>query len=142
MKNTLIIVSSILLIAITSSCKCHKKNKTPNASQTVVPAKKELLKGSGLYHVSISFYSIAFGPDFTAIKATDALINSWQEKTGKIIEKEVVNWGREGETDYCLNLDELDQKDQDSFIAELKSTLSTKERVNIKEKSECRKIQR
>jgi hypothetical protein len=51
---------------------------------------------------------------------------------------EIINWGREGETDFCLKLKELSKDQQEQFIKESKTLLENRKLVRIYENEKCR----
>ena len=62
----------------------------------------------------------------------------WSKRKIKI-EMETVKWGREGETDYCLKLTELNQEEQAQFISDIKELLKTSKLVRFSENTACKK---
>jgi hypothetical protein len=49
-----------------------------------------------------------------------------------------VNWGREGEIDYCFNLSELSsKKDMIAFIESVRKIAAGSDRIIVNENAEC-----
>jgi hypothetical protein len=86
----------------------------------------------------ISFYSIGMGSDFKSIQAYEDFIGVFAGEVKKTINYEKTAWGREGETDFCLGLQELTQAEQDQFIARSREKLRDAKWVNLYENSPCR----
>jgi hypothetical protein len=53
------------------------------------------------------------------------------------LKQESFPWGREGEVDYCFQLSELNNSDQQSFINEIKSSIGTSKLVQVAENQPC-----
>ena len=108
------------------ACKNTQKNgTTPPADGTV--------------RLSVSFYSIGSGINHEVQTAYLAKIAEFNKTNGVEVKPDVVNWGREGETDYCFALTGIKTKLQDAFVAESKAFLEGKEHVRITENVACRK---
>ena len=58
-------------------------------------------------------------------------------KVGKNVDYEKTGWGREGETDYCLRLNELTLKEQSDFIAQTNDVLKGAKWVHVYENQPC-----
>ncbi|MFA7327573.1 MAG: hypothetical protein WC121_12960 [Candidatus Kapaibacterium sp.] len=121
MKILLLIICALTLLS------CKSTNET---DQKVEPTTEQV----EAYNVRfiVSFISIGSGIDNKAKSSFVDLLKS------KDLEFNSVNWGREGEFDYCLKLDELDSANQVSFIEEVKQLLSGSELVRYKENATCR----
>jgi DNA gyrase/topoisomerase IV subunit B len=89
------------------------------------------------YRLIVSFISIGEGPDFNAKTGLDRVIADWEKQKGLILKQESFPWGREGEVDYCFQLSELNNSDQQSFINEIKSSIGTSKLVQITENQPC-----
>ncbi|MCI5055811.1 MAG: hypothetical protein MRY83_06860 [Flavobacteriales bacterium] len=83
----------------------------------------------------VSFFSPGNGIDK---EARSSLLNFLKKDYPSITYNEVA-WGREGEKDYCLTLDELKSKEQLEFIRKVKELLKNSEKVNYYENRVCRK---
>ena len=91
-----------------------------------------------LYRLSVVFFSIGSGTDNKAMRAFENLISDFAVKSGKNIDYEKTPWGREGETDYCLRLNELDEKSQAEFVKQTTETLKDAKWVHIYENQPCK----
>lgn len=100
-------------------------------------AKIDSTKGD-LYRLSVVFFSIGSGTDNKAMTAYEDFISDYAVKVGKNIDFERTPWGREGETDYCLRLNELDAKGQADFVQQTKDKLKDAKWVHIYENEPCR----
>jgi hypothetical protein len=100
-------------------------------------AKLDSSKGD-LYRLSVVFFSIGSGTDNKAMTAYEDFISEYAVKAGKNIDFERTPWGREGETDYCLRLNELDAKSQADFVQQTKEKLKDAKWVHIYENEPCR----
>ncbi len=86
----------------------------------------------------VSFYSICCGIDHEAQESLDRFIQQYEKSKRKQLAKATVNWGREGEIDYCLPLSELSAKERKSFISKVRSLLRKSKLVHIDENVACR----
>ena len=78
------------------------------------------------------------GTDNKAMRAFEDLISDFAVKSGKNIDYEKTPWDREGETDYCLRLNELDEKSQAEFVKQTTETLKDAKWVHIYENQPCK----
>ena len=122
-KNTLVPLS-ITLLMVLFSCKTIKSQQPTSSAQ-----KHDLI---------VSFFSVAYGIDHKAKAALDMIITEDTTK-GKKIAVEKTPWGREGEVDYCIDLQNYSVKDKKEFINRVKVALQPSTLVNIKENDICRK---
>lgn len=86
-------------------------------------------------YFKVSMYSIGTGIDHEAENAVVNTIDKYTKK-GHYIGYARVQWGREGETDYCFTLQKLDPTVYKEFLGELSSLLKNKQ-VHITEKDPC-----
>ncbi len=96
MNNFLIAISLTVLMSCHSTKKTTENNTT-NSTQT----------NEGIYRFNVSFISIGSGTDGKARQQFLDFIKEYETKNSVKIVYEIANWGREGETDYCLKLSEL-----------------------------------
>lgn len=89
---------------------------------------------SNLYRVTISFISKGEGIDYKTLESTEAWIKA-QSKTPAYTK---THWGREGETNLCLKLNELSTREQEIFVRDLRTQLTDKALVMIAEYAECK----
>ena len=84
----------------------------------------------------VSFYSPGNGIDYKTANEFEDFLKSYVPK----VNYDIIHWGREGETDYCIDLLGLDKKEQESFKEKAKTTALKSDRVNISENEKCREI--
>lgn len=89
------------------------------------------------YRLSVVFFSIGSGTENNYMRAFEDYIGEYAGKTNKNIDYEKTPWGREGETDYCLRLNELNAKEQVEFIAGVNDVLKGAKWVHIYENQPC-----
>jgi hypothetical protein len=142
----------LLLTLCCFSCKNHesatrekpeelKSGSLPDKANNVVAdsatGNKEnppvVTKDTTLFTLVIMFYSIGEGVENEYIKALEDSISSFSAEISKPIDYEKNSWGREGETDICMQLFELSAVEKSKFIAETKSLLKKAKWVNIYE---------
>lgn len=86
----------------------------------------------------VYFFSVASGSDYEHIVKLEDYIGEYAHKHNKkVIDYQKKAWGREGETDFCLKLEELSPSEQESFILGVRDVLSTAQHVNIFENQPC-----
>jgi hypothetical protein len=124
-----------LLLLFAIACTNAKKS-TPS-----IPSDSVIAQDS-LYRFSVSFFSIGGGIDHKAKKQFTEFIIQFNSNNKPVIEPEVVAWGREGETDYCFKLSEVNAVQQIKFIEETKELLKSSKNVRYNENCKCRKKQR
>lgn len=127
MYNYLIAISLTVLLSCNST-KTTTQNNTQNNEQTT----------ANLYRFNVSFISIGSGTDGKARQQFLDFIKEYETKSNIKISIEVANWGREGETDYCLKLSELKSDEQSKFIADTKELLKNSKLVRYSENVICK----
>ena len=85
----------------------------------------------------IMFYSIGQGSEYLLSNAFEDSIGSYSVKFGKNIDYKKTLWGREGEIDFCLKLNELTKAEQAEFIVLARTQLKSAKWVNIFENYPC-----
>lgn len=152
LKNHLISFLFIFLVSI-ASCKNHKDAtksaeatsqsendaKAQSAPQGVVDSAAVLpdsLKADN-YRLIVVFFSIGMGTDGPNLLKFEESIGEYSKEIGKNFDYERTNWGREGETDFCLRLNELSSSQQAEFVARTRELLKTAKWVNIYENKPC-----
>ncbi len=130
-----IILFSLLLFTLIA-CK-HPKKAAVNKPAEQQTSQAVVLPDS-IYRFTVSFISIGAGTDHKAKEKFNQFILQFNEKNKVTILVETANWGREGETDYCLKLSELNKQQQDQFIVETKEVLKSSTLVRYTENSMCR----
>ncbi|MBI3501267.1 MAG: hypothetical protein HY063_05675 [Bacteroidetes bacterium] len=142
----LIVISSVLLSV--DSCKSKKSTTTDassystpqqtnttssSATQTSTTTTAAVTPSTNNVRFVVSFYSIGQGIDGAAHDEFVKFLNSYPKK----ISFEPKHWGREGETDYCLALSELNSAEQTEFITKAKVILAKSKLVHQKENAQC-----
>jgi len=121
-----------ILISVFFSCKGTKTTTQAENSQN-----KEQT-ADNIYRLNISFISIGSGTDGKAKQELLNYIKDFETKRNIKIEMETAKWGREGETDYCLKLAELNSDEQTKFISDIKELLKTSKLVRYSENTTCK----
>lgn len=85
------------------------------------------------YRLVISFYSIGEGSDYKTKEEFEKFLNTYTKK----IAYEPTQWGREGEVDYCLKLNELSLTEQLDFVKKAKELVSKSRLVHVNENAKC-----
>ena len=83
----------------------------------------------------VSFFSEGQGIDLATKEEFDRFLNAQPKK----IAYTPMIWGREGSTDYCLSLSELNATEQAEFIRKANAILSKSKLVTAKENTVCEK---
>lgn len=91
------------------------------------------IRHKGMTRYVVSFYSIGEGIDG---KVKDAFVK-FLESYPKKIAYTPAHWGREGEIDYCLALNELSGAEQTEFIKKANEILSKSRLVHTQENAKC-----
>lgn len=89
----------------------------------------------------ISFYSIGSGIDGKGKTELVNFINEFGARHHTAIQYNVLPWGKEGETDFCFTLSNLNKKQRKHFIADCKILLSSHKHLRFGE-NEYRKMRR
>lgn len=115
MKNSILILSSVLFLSV-GSCKTKAKTQTTDSTS------KEVAKTCA---ATINFASKGAGIDASSYEGVKALITS---KKLKFTEKRM---GKEGETELCLPLSELKGSEKTDFINQLKKFENADKLVSV-----------
>ncbi|HNQ61585.1 MAG TPA: hypothetical protein PKJ62_04270 [Bacteroidia bacterium] len=138
MNKLNIAIVGILLFAF-FSCKPSKEAATPDISEPVVA---ELTQKTDSFPATsrlvLTFFSPASGVDIKSVNRFEEFIGEYAGEIGINIDYEKTHWGREGETDFCLELSELDAKQQADFVSKTKILMEKAEHLNIYENSPCK----
>ena len=129
----------LLSIAIFLTLLSCKSTPSTNASQVdpKTDSISEIKSDTNNCRLVIMFYSIGEGIDFPLSNAFEDSIGSYSLKIGKTIDYKKTHWGREGETDFCLKLNELTESEQKDFISQTRIQLKSAKWVNIYEYYPC-----
>jgi len=149
MKFSIIIfMSSLLVCACNNSKKVtnekneeenNHKDKVINSSDEHPEADSSNTSPSDSSDLVITFSSRGEGINGNAVETLNSFIDEFESQYDVSIEFNINNWGREGEKDYCFNLENLNSKIKGSFIAESKGLLEEKNLVTITENRICSK---
>jgi hypothetical protein len=124
MKTKIILLCSIVMLSF--ACK-HTKN-TEKTTTTPSPT---------TYRAIVSFGSKGNGIDSKTIAALESYVITFGKKVDKTITFEKVNYGKEGEVDYCFALSELSKSKQDEFVQGLKNVTKSGQIVFVNENTVC-----
>jgi hypothetical protein len=86
----------------------------------------------------VSFYSPGDGIDIIAAENFEAFLNNEKQNSSGRISYLRVNWGREGERDYCVELKGLTVAEEEIFDKAMRELLSKATKVNIYRHYPCR----
>ena len=112
------LIFTMMLILPFVSCKSTAQNKTSTP---------------GNYRVVVSFISKGNGINNQIHEQFENFVKNNSKKP--VMEN--YRWGREGEIDYCLQLNELSKKDQIKFIDEVKKIIGSSDVVLVTENAPC-----
>lgn len=121
----------LLVIACNSTKKATENNNA-----------KSIILSDSIYRFNVSFISIGSGTDSKAKQQFNEFITQFNNNNRVLIIPEIISWGREGETDYCLKLAELNNDLQNKFIADTKEILKTSKLIRYKENTSCRQMRK
>lgn len=139
---------AFILIALLILFSCKSSKDSTVSSKTAITTKSDepdKIKQSSaeepvndkIYRLYVSFFSRGPGIDRKAKIAFDNFIIKYESDNNLKIEYEAIKWGREGEIDYCFQLNNLSKKQQGKFITETRKILETSKLVHIRENAEC-----
>jgi maltose-binding protein MalE len=130
-------ITVVLILFLFGFVACNTPKKTTESKlQNQVSQKKPL--PDSLYRFTVSFISIGSGTDKNAKQQFIQFIQQFNEKNNVKVNAEIANWGREGETDYCLKLSELNKQQQNQFLTETKEVLKNSALIRYEENCFCR----
>ena len=86
----------------------------------------------------VSFFSIGSGINSKARKEFDLFIAEFATKYQTPLNPKQRKWGREGEVDYCFELDGLKKELKTELIAQAKQNISEKKWVRININKPCK----
>lgn len=126
-----------LAALVSLSCiSCKAKKETAKTSEPAPPAANlsATQENPKIYRLIVSFKSKGAG---TPSEQRSAFLNYVDNHPQKPAYQTVL-WGREGESDYCFDLNELSsKKDLVVFLEEVKKITSGTDLVDISENAEC-----
>ncbi len=112
-------------VAPTGTSGNGQRGVTPSGGKIPSPGNEEE------YRLKVSFISYGGGINGPVKKDFEVFIKDWG-KSHAPIAYSVKPWGREGERDYCFSLGELNDKEIEVFLKEVKAKFDGKDRVLIK----------
>ena len=118
------------------SCNCAKN------SRTLCKKQKESVNAvlsDSVFRFGVSFISIGGGIDRQAKQKFDQYIEEFNSLNKVNLKIEIIKWGREGETDYCVKLSQLNSDEQAKFISSIKEIIKTSKLVRYSENTTCKK---
>mgnify|MGYP006902761593 FL=1 len=116
----------LVLVFTTASCTLLKGEKDTDSVEEVVNEETS--------RFIVSFYSPGNGIDRPAKTKFDKFLGDFEPA----ITYSTTRWGREGEVDYCFDLEELNAEEQEAFIEEVKQLLAKSKKVRFSENELCR----
>lgn len=140
MLNRTLIIAGWTMIGITMIHAGSCKSKDLAKSKTSTAQVDE--DGKRIVNLYVSFYSIAYGIDHEAQTGLKNYMAAFEEQHKVKLNVAEVRWGREGEIDYCFDLENLKADQKKEFIAGAKQVLSVSKLVHIFENTGCRHEQR
>jgi len=137
--RTILVASTILILACNPSKKANsviitEVEESQRADQTEMPP-ASMEKNIRLV---VTFASIGAGIDPNGKTMLDGYINSFKEKSGKLVKYGTLAWGREGEYDCEFSLNELNLNEQTDFLKGLKKLFEGNQLIQIEENKSSR----
>lgn len=138
----LLSIATILII----SCNPSKKASEPVITESSAESKDEVempregspAQNEKTVRLVVTFASIGAGIDPNGKTMLDGYINSFKEKTGKLVKYGTLAWGREGEYDCEFTLNELNLNEQNNFIIGIRKVFAGNQLVQIEENKASR----
>jgi hypothetical protein len=135
----------LLIVAIFFTIACHSSKKATSSTINEVEdskqaEQKEMSPTSTEKNIRlvVTFASIGAGIDEKGKTMLDGYINSFKEKSGKLVKYGTLAWGREGEYDCEFSLNELNLNEQTDFVKGLKKLFEGNQLVQIEENKPSR----
>lgn len=158
LPNSILLFFTLILLASTTACKSKKSSNNSIQEKEIVkeavpPAieeTKELTDQEKImqkepseiknttYDLVLSFYSIGSGSNWDVIAEIDKFLERFNSNDTTRPKVERVSWGREGEVDFCIALDELSSANKLKFLEEAKLIANKAKFVHINENAPCR----
>ena len=130
MKNK-ILLFSIMIILLGISCKSTKTTNSGNTNNTTTNVDENN------YRFVVSFISKGEGIDSKLNDDFTKFISETETKAKKKINAENYQKGREGEIQYCMKLNNFNEKEQENFIKEVKALFGGSTMVILNENCTC-----
>ncbi len=129
--KTLFFLASLASLACMS---CKAKKETLKTTESTATSVANTPDAPIAFRLIVSFISKGAGTDYEKKAAFLSYVDSHAKKPAY----KIINWGREGETDYCFNLAELTaKKDLITFIEDIKKIAAGTDMLIISENAEC-----
>jgi len=134
----------LIIAALLSTLACHTSKKAGSTSASNMEEGKpdtqkeqspQLAKNIRLI---VTFASIGAGIDPNGKTMLDDFINSFKEKSGKLVKYGTLDWGREGEFDCEFSLNELNLNEQTDFVKGLKKQFEGNQLIQVEENKPSR----
>lgn len=126
------LVLATLLAAAAAPFACRSTQTQAQASQPPAPAGPNTM-----FRLVVSFYSKGEGIDYKMRQKFEGFMADAQATRKLNLNPLSVPWGREGEVDFCLMLNELTPRQQKDLVAEIKNMMEGHELVRVSENSRC-----
>ncbi len=136
MKKIILILATITLVLSCNNKKGAAKTAEKGVENKRVVEKEEALEElteKGKKRFVVSFYSPGNGIDHVVKKEYDQFL----AKEYSNLEVHQKSWGREGEIDYCINIEELSNKNRLLFISKSEEILKTSVKVRYNGSDSC-----
>ena len=128
-------------ISIVSGVSC-KQSKESTATTQIKSAETEVVitpdSLPAQSRLILTFFSVASGIDQKSLMRFEEFIGEYAAELGINIDYEKTHWGREGETDFCLELTELNPEQQADFVSRTRKLMETAEHLSIYENAPCK----
>jgi hypothetical protein len=89
------------------------------------------------YTLVVSFYSKGQGSDYKALEDFRAFIQSFEKKHKLKLKVTEARWGREGELDFCFDMNGISSSKKAKFVDGTKKVLEKSSLVHIHENVSC-----
>ena len=134
LKTAVSILFSASLLILSSFSSCKTKASTSKSKNM----KSDAVKFE-TYSLVITFFSIGTGVDYKTKKIFDEWTINFEQKIGKKIKLESYPWGREGEVDVCISMENLSTEQKKEFTTEAKKIISASKLARLEENVICKR---
>jgi len=109
-------------------------SEIPPSKSAEIPAEKASSnKDTSIYSMVVAFFSPGDGIDMKTAREFDTYLAGY-----KTVNFNKVGWGREGETDFCIRLDNLSAGEVSKFKDGAEAILNKSKKVQIQYNAQCR----
>lgn len=123
---------TIISLVVLLTFSCHSTKKIEKNIETTVENTNSDLGNN--FRFIVSFYSPGNGIDRKMKQRYEEFLANNYPKV--IYEK--INWGKEGEIDFCFMLNEFDEEKKKEFLESSKEILSNSSRIHMYENTPCK----